>query len=443
MELSQDAKKLISLLHSAGYKAYAVGGCVRDSLMGAEPKDVDITTSALPEQTEQVLHSAGVRFIETGLKHGTITALVNHIPYEITTFRTDGEYKDNRHPERVCFVSSIEEDLARRDFTVNAMAYNDDEGLVDCFGGREDLNLGIIRCVGDPDIRFNEDALRIMRALRFSSALGFDIEKNTAKSIFDNKSLLSNIAVERVYVELVKLLLGDSCDKVLLKYKEVIAQVIPELVPSFDCKQNSPWHIWDVYTHSVKSVAVAPKKDYIRLAMLLHDSGKPFVKKTDSHGIDHFKTHPTVSYDIACTVLKRLKVSREVYDKTALLVKIHDEHIYPDPVSIKRWLKLLGEDMTLDFIDVKTADMLTHNPEKVRDTCASLEVTRKMCEQIINSNEPYKLSHLAVNGDDLIKLGYKGSEIKHELDRLLDRVIEDKNCNNKEYLISLADKKAF
>ena len=443
MQLPQDAKKLISLLDSCGYKAYAVGGCVRDSLMGITPKDIDIATSALPEKTESVLKNADIKYIETGIKHGTVTAIINHTPYEITTFRSDGEYKDNRHPDNVAFVKNIEDDLSRRDFTVNAMAYNDSEGLVDCFGGREDLKKRIIRCVGDPDTRFNEDALRIMRALRFSSVLGFDIEKSTAEGVIKNRALLSNIAVERIYVELTKLLLGDNCEEVLLKYRDVIAEIIPELKPSFDCEQNSPWHIYDVYTHSVKSVAVLPKKDYIRLAMLLHDSGKPFVKKTDSNGLDHFKTHPAVSYDIAKTVLKRLRVSREVFDKATLLVKIHDEHIHLNKQSIKMWIKTLGEDMTLDFIDVKIADMKTHNPDKVADTCALLCDIRKMCEQIIADNEPYKLSQLKVNGNDLLTLGYHGSEIKKELDYLLDKVIENEKNNNREYLLSLAKNKTF
>lgn len=441
MLLPQDAKKLISLLHSCGYKAYAVGGCVRDFLMGTTPKDIDIATCALPEETETVLKNADIKYIETGIKHGTVTAIVNRTPYEITTFRSDGEYKDNRHPENVEFVKNIEDDLSRRDFTVNAMAYNDEEGLVDCFGGKEDLENRIIRCVGDPDTRFNEDALRIMRALRFSSVLGFDIEKQTAQSIIKNRALLSNIAVERIYVELVKLLLGDNCEAVLLKYRDVIAEIIPELKPSFDCAQNSVWHIYDVYTHSVKSLAVSPKKDYIRLAMLLHDSGKPFVKKTDSNGIDHFKTHPAVSYDIAKKVLKRLRVSREVFDKVTLLVKIHDEHIYPDKRSIKMCLKVLGEDMTLDFIDVKIADMKTHNPDKVSDTCSTLYNIKKICENIIADNEPYKLSQLKINGNDLLSLGYNGSEIKKELDYLLDKVIENEENNNREYLLSLAKNK--
>ena len=409
MMLPQDAKKLISLLHSCGYKAYAVGGCVRDFLMGTAPKDIDIATCALPEETETVLKNADIKYIETGIKHGTVTAIVNHTPYEITTFRSDGEYKDNRHPENVEFVKNIEDDLSRRDFTVNAMAYNDEEGLVDCFDGREDLENRVIRCVGDPDTRFNEDALRIMRALRFSSILGFDIEKRTAESIIKNRALLSNIAVERIYVELVKLLLGDNCEAVLLKYRDVIAEIIPELKPSFDCAQNSVWHIYDVYTHSVKSLAVSPKKEYIRLAMLLHDSGKPFVKKTDSNGIDHFKTHPAVSYDIAKKVLKRLRVSREVFDKVTLLVKI--------------------------------ADMKTHNPYKVSDTCSTLYNIKKICEHIIADNEPYKLSQLKINGNDLLSLGYNGSEIKKELDYLLDKVIENEENNNREYLLSLAKNK--
>lgn len=438
MQICKDAEKLINLLHQSGYKAYVVGGCVRDCIMDKVPDDYDITTSALPAQIENVLENAGVEYVETGLKHGTVTAVINHTAYEITTFRSDGDYKDNRHPENVSFVDDISLDLARRDFTVNALAYNEDEGIIDLYCGKQDIDNKIIRAVGDPDIRFNEDALRIMRCLRFSSVLGFDIEKYTSDSVHKNKNLLFNIAVERIYAELMKLLCGKNAEKVLTDYSDVIFTILPELAPMLGCEQNSKWHLYDVYTHTVKSIALAPKKPYLRLALLLHDAGKPFVKKTDEHGVDHFKTHPKVSYDIACKILKRLKVSNDVYNKVSTLVLIHDEHILPVYSNIKNWLRKLGDDLTLDFIDIKIADMASHNLALAQEEYDVLKSIRNMALDIISSNEPYKISDLAVNGNDLKEIGYIGAEIAEELERLIKCVCEDKKLNTKDKLINIA-----
>ena len=440
MYLPDDAKRIIDLLNKASYKAYAVGGCVRDAIMGREVSDYDITTSALPSQTEAVLAENNIRYIETGLKHGTITAIINHIPYEITTFRTDGKYSDNRRPESVEFVSEVKDDLSRRDFTVNAIAYNDEEGYIDLFGGREDIENKIIRTVGNSNLRFQEDALRIMRALRFSSVLGFTIENATKKAIFDNKELLLNIASERIYTELAKLLLGDNCESILIEYKEVFAVVIPELAPCFDFEQNSKWHLYDVYTHIVKSVALTPKKDYMRLAMLFHDIGKPYCKTTDDKGQDHFKDHPAISTGLAEKILLRLHASNEIKQKALTLIKYHDLYITEKPSNIKRWLRTLGEDLTLDYIDFKIADLMSHNLDLSQGEIDTLKRIKTQTRDIILSAEPYKISDLEINGNDLKNIGFEGKEIAEELENLIVQVSGDQKLNTKDKLLKLAEK---
>lgn len=440
MNLDSNSKMLISLLLDNGYQAYAVGGCVRDDIMGIAPKDVDITTSALPEEIETVLSKNDIKFVETGIKHGTVSAIVDHIPYEITTFRCDGDYLDNRHPENVEFVKNVKLDLARRDFTMNAIAYNDKEGIVDAFDGVEDINAKIIRAVGDADRRFQEDALRIMRAIRFSSVLGFEIEENTKKAIFNNKELLLNIAKERIFVELTKLLCGDNCENVLMEYRDVIAVIIPELKASFGCVQNSKWHLYDVYTHTVKSIAFCPKNANIRLTMLLHDIAKPYVKTTDEYGTDHFKGHQRLGAEMVYDILKGFKVSNDILNRVHRLVRVHDKHIYDNPQSIKHWLKDLGDELIFDFVDVKLADLSSHNLQYAGDEFELLKSIKPSIIKVINSNEPYMTSQLDINGFDLINIGYKGSAISKELEALLDFVIKNPSQNKKEVLLDIAKK---
>lgn len=439
MNLPNDAKMLISLFEQNGYSAYAVGGCVRDALMGVPEKDIDITVSSIPAQTEDVLEKSNIRFVETGIKHGTVTAILNHKPYEITTFRTEGGYADNRHPDSVAFVDDVRLDLARRDFTMNAIAYNDREGYVDSFGGIADIENKVIRAVGNPDIRFEEDALRIMRCIRFSSVLGFDIEESTARAVHDNKELLKNIAAERVYTELVKLLLGDNAEKVLLKYRDVIGVVIPELVPTFTCEQVSKWHIYDVYTHIVKSVAVSPKKDYVRLALLFHDIAKPQTKTTDEYGKNHFKGHGMAGKKVTENILKRLKVSNDIFKKVTMLVEYHDDHITTKPSNIKKWLRVFGEDMIFDFINLKIADMQTHNLTYAQEEIDVLYHIKDLTADIISSGEPYRVSDLAITGNDLVTLGYQGHQIAEELDNLVRIVSGNPKCNTKNKLFHQAE----
>lgn len=436
VQIPQDVKNLISAFECGGYSMYIVGGYVRDMLLGKSGGDVDLTTSALPAQAESVLENAGVRYIETGLKHGTITAVINHIPYEITTFRSDGAYSDSRHPESVSFVADVKEDLSRRDFTINAMAYNEADGLIDLFGGCEDLKNGVIRAVGNPDIRFKEDALRIMRALRFASQLGFKLEAETARAALENKALLDNISSERIYSELEKLLCGDNALFVLSEYREIFAQIIPELRPCFDCAQNTPWHIYNVYDHIVHSVAAAPKKSVIRLAMLLHDIGKPAVKVTLENGRDSFKRHAEKSAELALQILERFRVSNAVRDEAVTLVKYHQSVENVNDIRPKRWLNKIGYDYTRDLLDVRLADLKAHNPEKVGFEIEKIEEIKQQLEDIVKAGEAFRISDLAVNGNDLIALGFSGREIGEKLTEILNLVIDGKLANNKEEIIS-------
>ena len=436
MKISENAEKLINLLAENSYKAYAVGGCVRDYLLGKPEKDIDITTSAKPEAVEEILHDSNIKVIETGLKHGTVTAIMDGEPYEITTFRKDGEYKDNRRPESVDFVDDVKEDLSRRDFTINAMAYNHKEGIVDLFGGKADLKNKIIRAVGNADLRFKEDALRIMRALRFSSTLCFEIEENTKKAIFDNMHLLENIAKERIFTELTKLLVGDDAMQVLDEYREVIGVIIPELKPTFDCVQNNPWHIYNVYGHIIHAVDSAPKDEIIRLTMLLHDIGKPSVKTTDEKGIDHFKFHAPVGADIAKTVLKRFKVSNEIYDKVTTLIRYHQGVENVDDIRVKRWLAKIGEDYTRSLFKVRISDLYAHNPEKIGYEVEKLNELLQELEEIVAAGEAFKISDLAVNGNDLIALGYKGKAIGEKLNEILMLVVDNQISNTKEAILN-------
>lgn len=429
------ANELIRLISKYGYEAYLVGGCVRDYIMGRECDDIDIACSAKPNQLEEILDRLNIKYIETGIKHGTVTVHYKESCFEVTTFRTDGEYTDNRHPEKVSFVSSIDGDLSRRDFTVNAIAFNEDKGFVDLYGGRKDIESNTIRAVGDADKRFKEDALRIMRAIRFQSVLGFDIEEDTKKAIFDNMDLLKNVSSERIFVELKKLLSGKNVFKALVEYKEVIAVILPEITRTFDCPQNTRWHIYDVWTHTCKAVEMVKNEPELRFVMLLHDIGKPFARTTDCKGVDHFKGHQAISGEMAEPILKRLKVSNDFYNRVMTIIPIHDIHISSDRRKIKKLLSMLGKDAFQDLIDVKRADKLAQNPEMTGDELESLNKREAVFNAIIAGGEAYSVSQLDINGKDISSLGFKGKEIGEALNKLLDAVIDEKVENKKEKLI--------
>lgn len=438
MQISSKAKIVINALADAGFSAYVVGGCVRDYFLGNQTSDTDITTSAKPCEVEKILADKNIKVVETGLKHGTVTAVIDKTPLEITTFRADGEYRDSRHPQSVEFVEVVEQDLKRRDFTVNAMAYNNERGLVDLFGGREDIENRIIRTVGEPDARFKEDALRIMRALRFSSVLGFEIEEKTKKSIFDNMYLLENISAERIFSELSKLLCGKNVLNVLDEFRQVIGVIIPQLIPSFNCAQNTPWHTYTVYEHIIHSVDFAPCDPVIRLTMLLHDIGKPSVKLTDENGRDHFKTHADAGEKIAAEVLSKLKVSNNIYNKVTTLIKYHQSVENVNDVKIKHWFNKIGEEYTLSLFDVRIADLKAHNlgKKEVLFEIERLMSLKEEAKMIIKRREPYKISELAVNGHDLIFLGFSGREIGDKLSEILTLVMDGRLKNTKKDILN-------
>ncbi len=440
MFLTENANKIIGILTENGYRAYAVGGCVRDFLLNVPCGDIDIAASSLPDKTETLLKKAGIKVIETGLKHGTVTALIDGESYEITTFRKDGDYKDSRRPDSVEFVSEIESDLGRRDFTVNAMAYNNTDGIIDLFGGKEDLKNGIIRAVGEPGERFKEDALRIMRALRFASVLGFEIEEITKKALFENAKLLCNISYERIFAELTKLLTGKNAVKVLLEYRKIIGVVIPELIPCFDCAQNNPWHIYNVYEHIARSVGAVRADAELRLTMLLHDIGKPIVKTTDENGVDHFKFHAAVGADIAEKILKRFKVSNELRDKVTALIRFHQSVENVDEIRIKRWLSKIGVEYTRALLEVRTADLKAHNPAKTGYELKRMEEIKQELEAALNAGDAFRISDLAVNGNDLIALGYHGEKIGEKLKKILRLVVDDKLKNEREEILDFLKK---
>jgi len=431
--MPQNVEKAIDLLTENGYKAYAVGGCVRDSLLGLSPDDWDIATSATPAQTEEVFRN--YRVIETGIKHGTVTVIIDKAPLEITTFRVDGQYKDFRHPESVSFTAEISEDLGRRDFTVNALAYNHQEGIIDCFRGKEDLKNRLIRCVGEPDERFNEDALRILRALRFASVLGFDIEKNTAESILRNKHLLKSIAAERIQKELVKLLCGKNTEDVLLKYSSVIFTVINELEPLYNLKQINKYHIYNAWEHTVHSVSSVQPTPKLRMTMLLHDIGKAKCATTDEKGISHFYGHPKVSEEMADKILHSLKFPNKFIESVLILIKNHDAWVYNNPQKLNRWLYQIGEENLRDLLEVMRADILAQSP-KFNNRLELIDECIKKIDEIISSQECIKLSDLTVNGNDLLDFGItNGKEIGQALEFLLNEVMDKKIRNEKELLL--------
>ncbi len=430
--MPEEVKTAISKLTQNGFEAYIVGGCVRDSLLGDKPKDYDITTSAEPEEVEKIF--SNYRVIETGIKHGTVTVLINKMPLEITTFRIDSDYSDNRHPTNVTFTKSLEEDTARRDFTMNALAYNDERGICDFYGGSEDIKNKIIRCVGDSNQRFNEDALRIMRAIRFSSVLGFKIEDNTKRAIFQNKELLKNISSERIANELVKLLCGENVRKVLLEYIDVLGVVIPELLPMKGFDQRNIHHIYDILEHTAVAVENIEPTPILRLTALFHDIGKPkcfFMK----NGEGHFYGHSEVGAKMTENILSRLKFDNNTKNTVTKLVKIHDVQIEETEAAVKRCMNKHTSEIFFMLLKMKRADTLAQSPI-CRDRLEYLDRLEKTAREIIAQNACFSLKDLTINGSDLIEMGFKpGREIGVILKNLLDEVIGGKLPNKKEELI--------
>lgn len=437
MDMPKNVDTAIDLLQSAGFEAYAVGGCVRDSLLGKTPNDWDITTSAKPEDMKSVF--ADFHCIDTGIKHGTVTVVIDGEPLEITTFRLDGEYEDNRHPKSVTFTSNLGADLGRRDFTVNAMAYSKMTGTVDLFGGQNDLKSKIIRCVGDPDRRFNEDALRILRALRFASALDFEIEEKTAQSLLKNRALLGNISEERIAKELLKLVCGKGAKQILTDFAPVLFEILPELQPMYKNSHDNPHHCYDIYEHTLIAVESIDPEPTLRFAMLLHDCGKPAVKKFDENGVAHFYGHQRISAEISAQILARLKVSNKFRDEILFLVSNHDRwELYENTEKMPRYLSKFGLDGVLNLLKVMRADVLAQSPEyRYRlDQIADAEETAK---NLAAQKPCLSLSELQINGRTLMDIGIpQGRKLGAVLAQLLDEVIDGVTKNTQEALTTRA-----
>lgn len=430
--------QILQALRAAGHPAYVVGGCVRDSLLGKTPADWDVTTAALPEQVESTLN--GYPILETGLRHGTVTVLTAERPVEVTTYRFEGGYTDGRHPDSVRFIKNLHEDLRRRDFTVNAIAYHPEDGLVDPFDGQADLLAQQIRCVGNPDVRLTEDALRILRALRFSAVLSFSIEPETAAALLRHAAMLSNIAPERIAAELLRLLCGPRALPVLRDFREIIGQAVPSLVPMFDFSQNNPHHIYDVYMHTLHVVEAVPPEPVLRLAALFHDCGKPSCYSEDGHGIGHFYGHQAAGAAIAEQALRQLRLDNDTIRQVVTLVTYHDVPLEPTRACVRRWLNRLGEPVLRRLLLLKRADNLGQAPA-YQDRQLLLDQFEALLQQVIEDSLCFSLKNLAVKGDDLIEIGVpSGPELGNLLSRLLTEVLEDRCPNERGALLSLANR---
>ena len=432
MNVPKYAQIVYDKIIGSGYEAFFVGGCVRDALMGREPSDYDITTNAKPAEIKALFNEADI--LPIGEKHGTIGIKSEGNVVEVTTYRVDGEYEDNRRPKEVTFTANIEEDLARRDFTINAIGIG--RRFADPFGGREDIERKLIRCVGDPDRRFAEDALRILRALRFASVLDFEIEEKTAESAVRNRRLLKNISAERIFSEFKKLICGRGAERVLLKYYEIISTFVPEVIDSVGFDQKNRYHIYDVYTHIVKAVASCKQDETVRLALFFHDIGKPYCFTEDEKG-GHFYSHAKKSSEIAEATLSRLKSSSAMKKAVTELVSDHDRIINADKKSVRRVLMKTSPEYFDMLMEVKRGDALAHAPA-FRDGAAYVDALLKLKEEILKDEDCFSQKDLKINGNDIKALGLRGKEIGDMIKKLLDAVIEGTCENEREALLRLA-----
>ena len=436
MDLPEQVRLALARLEDAGYEAFVVGGAVRDYVRGADTgTDWDITTSALPEETETVF--AGYRVIETGMKHGTVTVLLDGEPLEITTYRVDGGYSDHRHPDEVRFTRSLREDLRRRDFTMNAMAYSPRTGVVDPFGGQADLAAGVVRCVGEPDRRFQEDALRILRALRFASALGMSIHPDTARAARDNRTLLTLVAAERVRVELTKLLCGADAERVLLEFPDVLSVPLPEIGAMVGFDQHNPHHDRDIWAHTAAVTAAIPARPVLRWAALLHDVGKPPCFSLAEDGVGHFYGHAAESARMADGILRRLRFDTDSREEIVRLIRYHDLPIQPERKPVKRLMNKLGPDTVRRLIELHKAD--TRGQSAIcAGRIAEYDAVAAVLDEILNEKECFSLRELVVNGIDMMALGLAGRDIGRVLNACLTAVMEEKLPNERGALLEYA-----
>ncbi|MCR5099479.1 MAG: CCA tRNA nucleotidyltransferase [Lachnospiraceae bacterium] len=435
--LPDPVKKVIGILEEHGYEAYAVGGCVRDSIMGVTPHDWDVTTSALPQEVKSCFD----RTFDTGIEHGTVTVRMYGQSFEVTTYRVDGDYEDGRHPNDVTFTASLEEDLKRRDFTINAMAYSDRGGLVDLFGGADDIASRVIRCVGDPRERFSEDALRMLRALRFSAQLDFEIDPRTLDAIRELSPTLEKISAERITAEMVRLITSDHPERIETVYDTGLTAVFfPEWDEMMATPQHHHHHCYDVGHHTIEVMKHVSADRVMRLTAMLHDVAKPICRKTDPQGEDHFVGHPQLGADMARDILRRFKMDNATIDHVCTLVRHHDERPTPTRRNIRRLMSRVGAEHMPGLIELKIADVLGQSGYKREEKLAELSEIRRLYEEILAEGECVKISDLAVTGKDVIAAGVpRGPEIGRLLKRLLDMVIEDPTQNDREILLARID----
>ena len=432
--MPEKVSRILNTLSAAGFEAFAVGGCVRDAILGRVPGDWDITTNALPEQVKALFR----RTVDTGIAHGTVTVMLGSDGFEVTTYRLDGDYSDSRHPDKVTFTASLEEDLKRRDFTINAMAYHPEKGMIDLFGGQEDLQRRIIRCVGDPRERFDEDALRIMRALRFSAQLGFRIEEQTRAAIRAFAPRLQLISRERIHDEFLKLLLSSHPDRLAdMAECGITAQVFPLWDTMLETAQNSPFHQYSVGVHTLKVIEGVPAEPVLRLAAFLHDCGKPACKSTDLGGRDHFYGHAEKSAEIAEDFLKEYRFDNKTIADVLQLIRVHDDHYHGTRENVRREMNRVGQELFPSYLKLILADNLAKSRYALEEFMPRYERFRKLYEEILQEGDPITLKDLAVKGSDLIAAGMKpGPAMGETLNRMLDDVLGNPKHNNKEYLLT-------
>ena len=433
ISLPEDVKYIIDSLEKRGFEAYAVGGCVRDMMLGIKPKDYDITTSAAPGEIKEVFRHT----VDTGIEHGTVTVLYHHKAYEVTTYRIDGEYKDSRHPSQVTFSKNLTEDLKRRDFTINAMAFNERHGLIDIFGGMDDLKNKRVKCVGDPDERFSEDALRVLRAVRFAAQLGFKIEKRTEEAIRSHRENLRKISAERIREELIKLLVSDNPGKVRDLYEYGLTAIfLPELDECFKTSQKSSYHIYNVGEHIVRTVESIEAKLVLRVTMLLHDIGKPLVHYADEHG-DHFKGHQKAGAERARKIMRRLKFDNDTIRKVTTLIFYHDYRPRPEDAEVRLAIYKIGGELFEDYIKVQRADAAGKRQMENDPDLKRLCEVEKIFYKVRDRGDCVSLSGLAISGRELMEAGIlPGRQMGELLNKALMLVLKDRNKNNKEELIN-------
>lgn len=435
MTLPDNIKNILSAICDKGFEAYVVGGAVRDFLLGRQISDYDITTDALPEEIKSIF----AKTVDTGLKHGTVTVIENGTVAEVTTYRVDGVYEDHRRPMTVEFSKDLKSDLSRRDFTMNALACDADGNIVDYFGGIDDINNKLIRTVGEADKRFEEDALRMLRAIRFACCTGFTVDEEILRSIKRKSNLILYVSGERIKQEMDKALMGDYVH-MLKKSMPLLQEVFPQLARCFATEQNNVHHVYNVGDHILKSVECVPKKKELRWAMLMHDMGKPFTRTTDVAG-DHFKGHEEMSLNIAQRIFEKLKFSNAEKAFVKTMIKYHDYRFTADKKEIKRLLAQMGEEYFENLLLVQRADAMAQSEATLYGKLKNLGEIEEAYNEIRANGEPYLIKHLAVNGNDLIEHGIIGNSIGAELGNLCDAVIDEPKLNTKEELLKIIDRR--